>query len=733
MNREEKDAYLEKYKEEKEKGESFFPYVLFNDALVALIIFLLLVALAYFIGTPLEPPADPADTMYTPKPEWYFLSVFQMLKYFPGELEVVGVVILPTIATVLLFLLPFLDRGPKRHYRNRPLITIVTILIFIGAAFLTVQSMIENPPPAEAAVGDLTAELYTDNCAGCHGDSIDVPVGINLHDIIAGGQHEGMPAWTADLTTDEIDALAGFILSPAGSELFTEHCSECHETTELVASNPLELKNSLELGIGYPQHADIDLPDLADVLSREERTSLLNFLIAPDGRRLFVTNCASCHGRSVGFVGEEEELRDLIFEGGLHLEMPPWQEKLSSLELDQVTRYVIDPATGRDGQDVYDSNCSRCHGDIYPEATAGFDETREIIATGGSHQTMPVWGDLLTPEQLDALVGYSLEATSGAPLVLGQQLFTENCASCHGDLGEGGENPALPGDIIAPISTAEYLKTRDDLTLRSIIAQGQPNFGMSPFGSPFGGPLDNDQIDSLVVYLRSWEEDPPVELPPEITVDTVDLSGFDIYTEICAQCHGITGSGGVGPSLRAEAFRTTNSSQQIFDTISLGHDVTDMIAWGAILSSEQIQQLVSFIEQLPVDPAQAEEVVADDGADESDDEAADEEDAEPEPTPEPTEDVLSFSANIFPILESRCVDCHGTDGGWDTSTYDLLMTTGDNGPVVIPGDVDGSLLAQKLLGTHEEGDLMPPPPLRALQDELIQLILDWIAAGALDN
>jgi mono/diheme cytochrome c family protein len=300
-------------------------------------------------------------------------------------------------------------------------------------------------------------------------------------------------------------------------------------------------------------------------------------------------------------------------------------------------------------------------------------------------------------------------------------------------LGEGGENPALPGDIIAPISTAEYLKTRDDLTLRSIIAQGQPNFGMSPFGSLFGGPLDDDQIDSLVVYLRSWEDDPPVDLPPEVTIDTVDLSGFDIYTEICSQCHGLTGGGGVGPSLRAELFRTTNSGQQIFDTINLGHEATDMISWGAILSSEQIQQLVNFIEQLPVDAAPEVEEVADEGADESDDEAAGEEEAESEPTPEPTEEVLSFSSIVFPILESRCVDCHGTDGGWDSSTYDLLMTTGDNGPVVIPGDIDGSLLAQKLIGTHEEGDLMPPPPLRSLQEELIQIILDWIAAGALDN
>jgi hypothetical protein len=61
------------------------------------------------------------------------------------------------------------------------------------------------------------------------------------------------------------------------------------------------------------------------------------------------------------------------------------------------------------------------------------------------------------------------------------------------------------------------------------------------------------------------------------------------------------------------------------------------------------------------------------------------------------------------------------------------MTTGDNGPVVIPGDVEGSLLAQKLIGTHADGDIMPPPPLRVLSEELIQIILDWIAAGALEE
>ena len=102
-----------------------------------------------------------------------------------------------------------------------------------------------------------------------------------------------------------------------------------------------------------------------------------------------------------------------------------------------------------------------------------------------------------------------------------------------------------------------------------------------------------------------------------------------------------------------------------------------------------------------------------------------------EPTPESPE--ISFSADISPIMEFRCVDCHGTDGGYDASTYDLVVNSGDNGPAVIPGDAENSLLVQKISGTHAEGDLMPPPPLRALQEDLIQLIIDWINAGAPDN
>jgi mono/diheme cytochrome c family protein len=353
-----------------------------------------------------------------------------------------------------------------------------------------------------------------------------------------------------------------------------------------------------------------------------------------------------------------------------------------------------------------------------PQAT-DVAKAKDIIANGGAHQTMPVWGTVLTSQQLDALVDYTLQASKGTPLEVGQNLFASNCASCHGDFGEGGPNPARPGDTIVPISTAEFLKTRDDFTLRSIIAQGQPNFGMSPFGSAYGGPLDDASLDALVAYLRSWEKKPPVELPPEVATPAAARTGAEVYADVCAQCHGPKGEGGIGPSLGDPKFQSETTDQDIFNTISKGHKSTPMIAWGDVLTSDQIQQLVAFIRQLKQEAPQT---------------------AAPPPGTTPAATLtppatpagpVSFAKDVLPLFQAKCAVCHGNLGGWNAKSYDTVMKSGDHAPVVVAGDSKGSLLAQKILGTQTKGALMPPNG-KLTADE-IQTILDWIAAGALDN
>ena len=702
MNEKEKQDYLEKYHQEKEKGVPFFPDILFKDALIALVVFLILVILAHFIGAPLEARADPSDSTYTPRPEWYFSFLFQLLKYFPPSLEVIGVVVIPTLAIVLLFLLPFLDRSAKRHFVNRPIVTGVTVFGILGIVFLTIQSYREIPPPAETSTGDQTAALYAKNCAPCHGGSISVGKGVNLHEIIAQGKHEGMPAWSGDLTSDQIDALVGFVLSPQGNRVFNQNCSECHQATELAAGNPINLKKALELGHDFSPHTGIDIPIWAETLSSEDRTALINFLIAPDGQRLFAINCSPCHGGSISLPEDKEQIKTLISQGGMHLEMPAWKEQLDETQIDTLAQFVVNPGSVPDGTNMFRDHCASCHGNRIP-LMQDVNQAKEIISSGGSHQTMPIWGNILTTEQLDALVNYAFDAAQGTPIEIGQKLFANNCSPCHGSFGEGGQNPTRPGDVIAPISSGEYLKTRDDFTIQSIITQGQPNFGMSPFGTTFGGPLSDEEISAIVTFIRSWEANPPVELPPEIEVASVSLSATAVYQDLCQQCHGPNGEGGIGPTLSTPAFQDRYTDEGVFDIINQGHKTTSMIGWGEILTGEQIQQLVKLIRGFRKD-------------------------AQEEPVAPKT---VSFANDILPIMEKHCKVCHGTLGGWDSSDYQSVMNTGNNAPVVIPGNAKESILSQRLLGIQAIGSIMPPAG--KLPDNLIQPILDWINAGALNN
>lgn len=702
MNEKEKQDYLEKYHEEKEMGVPFFPDIIFKDAIVSFIVFLILIGLAYFVGASLEARANPADAAYTPRPEWYFLFLFQLLKYFPGKLEVVGVVLIPAIAIIVLFLLPILDRNTKRHFLDRPIVTGVTLLAIAGMATLTILAVREAPPPTQATQGDPVALLYSQNCAPCHGTAITVPRRTNLHSLIAQGSHAGMPAWSGDLSSDQIDELAGFILSPGGSQLFNTNCGSCHKVEDLVGGNPLDLKNSIDEGLNFTPHANLQAADWSTSLTADKKTTLLNFLIAPDGQRLFSIYCSPCHGQSVAYSGNNAQLRQTIVQGGQHLTMPAWQNTLTASQIDTLANYVVNPASVPDGQALFTQYCSTCHGILVPLAP-DLNQARQIIATGGAHQTMPVWGSVLTQAQIDALVNYIINSSQGTSIQRGQTLFAQNCAPCHGELGEGGPNPANPNQLIAALGTAEFLNTRDDTTLFQIISQGQPDQGMSPFGSANGGNLDDYQINSIVAYLRSWQANPPVTTLPQITIPTVNLSATDIYKTICAQCHGQDGEGSIGPALNE---LSDDTDQEIYDVISQGIPNTNMLTFNSMLSDGQIQGLVAIIRQFP--PPQTS--------------------SQPTPTIQPTPGSLTFEANIMPIFQQYCAMCHGTLGGWESSSYQSVTTTGDHAPVVVPGDVANSLLAQLLQGTATDGAIMPPGG--KLPEATIQIILDWIAAGA---
>jgi quinol-cytochrome oxidoreductase complex cytochrome b subunit len=159
------------------KNKRFYPEQLAEDLGISLLILLVLFALTAWKGVPTEVRADPASTTYVPRPEWYFLFFFQLLKYFEGPLwEPVGVVVLPLAATLLLFLVPLLDRRPERRPVRRPFAMAVAAGTVVLVGGLTFFGAVQVPPgtrlaPAGSpqALVDRGHEVFVVNhCESCH-------------------------------------------------------------------------------------------------------------------------------------------------------------------------------------------------------------------------------------------------------------------------------------------------------------------------------------------------------------------------------------------------------------------------------------------------------------------------------------------------------------------------------------------------------------------------------------
>jgi ubiquinol-cytochrome c reductase cytochrome b subunit/menaquinol-cytochrome c reductase cytochrome b/c subunit len=125
-------------------------------------------------GAELGPKADPTTTTYTPRPEWYFFFLFELLRVVkPPELVFIATIGIPTLCLVLLLLLPFIDRNPERNPLKRPIATIAGITVILAMSYLTIEGA-KAGAPTEI---DLKVAPQYDNgkkvmaasgCLGCH-------------------------------------------------------------------------------------------------------------------------------------------------------------------------------------------------------------------------------------------------------------------------------------------------------------------------------------------------------------------------------------------------------------------------------------------------------------------------------------------------------------------------------------------------------------------------------------
>jgi menaquinol-cytochrome c reductase cytochrome b/c subunit len=147
MKGRDKQAYLEEYELLKKKGKPFFPYAVLKDSTMALIVVAVIIAMSIILGAEQGPKVNPTTTTYTPRPDWYFYFLFEVLRVLKGpDLVPIATIGIPTVCMVLLIFLPFYDRGPERRPERRPIATSAGVMTILAMAYLTYSGASSGPP-----------------------------------------------------------------------------------------------------------------------------------------------------------------------------------------------------------------------------------------------------------------------------------------------------------------------------------------------------------------------------------------------------------------------------------------------------------------------------------------------------------------------------------------------------------------------------------------------------------
>ena len=224
------------------KTEPFWPGQVWKDGVVALALLLALTAWVWTHPAPLGAVADPSKA-YEARPEWYFMFLFQMLRYFHGSWEIVGTFVLPSLFFCILFFWPLLDRTPSRDPRRRPFAMAMLAIATFGLVGMTIFAMASDvrmtkpeialkPKVAPEPLQKLdVAGLYAANCLACHavdgtGNALRIALPTipdftnatwqksqsdeNFISRINDGKVPAMPGFKDKLNSDQIHALSAY-------------------------------------------------------------------------------------------------------------------------------------------------------------------------------------------------------------------------------------------------------------------------------------------------------------------------------------------------------------------------------------------------------------------------------------------------------------------------------------------------------------------------------------------
>ncbi len=182
--KEQRDTTPKDYSEYPGKTEAFWPNFLLKEWMVGAVFLVGFLALIAAHPAPLERIADPTDTGYIPLPDWYFLFLYQLLKftYASGPYNVIGTMVIPGLAFTALLLAPFLDRGLERRPSKRPIAVSFMLLAIAAIFYLTWDAAAHHDWEKAKEQGKIAQEIDTktpgyviaaaSTCTSCHGEKL---------------------------------------------------------------------------------------------------------------------------------------------------------------------------------------------------------------------------------------------------------------------------------------------------------------------------------------------------------------------------------------------------------------------------------------------------------------------------------------------------------------------------------------------------------------------------------
>ena len=173
-----------------------------------------------------------------------------------------------------------------------------------------------------------------------------------------------------------------------------------------------------------------------------------------------------------------------------------------------------------------------------------------------------------------------------------QETYVALCAPCHAKDAKGGAADHAPS-LVNPT----FLESASDDYLRKSIALGRPGTSMAASGKAMGGPLDDARVDGIVRWLRELGATPATKKLEQVAKGDA-LGGEKLYVEYCRSCHGDTKMRGEAVHLANVQFLQLATDAFIRHAISVGRPGTKMPGFGAVMTPQQLNDLVAYVRTL---------------------------------------------------------------------------------------------------------------------------------------